>query len=268
MHALLSNLRPIHIGLLTLFSLSLFANNRIFRVSADAHFLYLADALWSGSLSLTRSPPHKNDWASYEIVTLKGEGGKDGARLRGFFPHGKGGRFRHLDGHEEQVPKRKIKRRETKYFVSFPPLPALLMLPLFLLFGYKSPDVLFTLLFAALNGALIWSLLGRLSRRPGAERAPPERLWITLLFTLGTAHAWCAVQGRVWYTALVVGLSFHLLYLRFAIDMRRPFLAGCALAAAFATRASLICAALFFYAQLIWPTDPQLSARERWRRAL
>jgi hypothetical protein len=140
------------------------------------------------------------------------------------------------------------------------------MIPFVATMGYGANDVLFTVFFAALNVALAFLLLGQLRRLGHSTRSRAENIWLTILFGFGTAHLWCAVLGRVWFTALIVGVTFHLLYLLFALDTKRPFLAGVCLAVAFSTRASLVFAALFFYLQLVWPSDRSLPASERWRR--
>jgi hypothetical protein len=248
---------------------SAFAGSRLGIHSADNHFVYQADAFLDGSAELTRKPPHQNDWASFEVMTLRGATAEThGAEVRGFFTRRKGkpNEFRLLDGRNITVPVRDRGDRTKHYFVSFPPAPAVLMMPLVALTGYGTNDVVFTVFFAALNVALAFVLLGYLQRAGYTSRSRAENVWLTVLFGFGTAHLWCAVLGRVWFTALIVGVTFHLLYLLFALDTKRPFLAGLCLAVAFSTRASLVVAALFFYLQLIWPGDKSLSAAERLRR--
>ena len=51
---------------------SAFAGSRLKIHTADNHFVYQADAFLDGSAELTRRPPHKNDWASYEVMKLRG----------------------------------------------------------------------------------------------------------------------------------------------------------------------------------------------------
>lgn len=67
--------------------------------------------------------------------------------------------------------------------------------------------------------------------------------------------------------ALIVGVTFHLLYLYFALDARRPVLAGICLAMAFSTRASLVFAAVFFYWQVFFPNRDDGPREDRWKRA-
>ena len=76
------------------------------------------------------------------------------------------GRF-HLEGNPPH--RNDWAKYDEKWFVSFPPLPAVLMMPGVAIFGLDFNDAVFTLLFAALGPALLFSLLqlmverGRLS---------------------------------------------------------------------------------------------------------
>ncbi|MCA9540839.1 MAG: hypothetical protein KC620_18190 [Myxococcales bacterium] len=247
-----------------------FAGGRLRMHSPDNHFVYLADAFLHGQVELTRNPHHQNDWASYDELTLKGQSAEQlGPTVKGFFTRrkGKADEFRLLDGREVNIPRKDRGESKTHYFVSFPPAPAVLMMPWVAAVGYGTNDVIFTVLFAALNGVLIFLLLRRLRLAGHSERSQRDELWLTLLFAFGTAHLWCAVLGRVWFTALIVGVTFHLAYLYFAVDARRPLLAGICLAAAFSTRATLVFAAVFFYLQLFRPNSgTPFPVGERWRR--
>ena len=247
-----------------------FAGPRLKIHSQDNHFVYLADAFLHGSAELVRRPPHQNDWASYEALTLKGASAeKYGPVVKGFFTRrpGKPNEFQTLQRELLDVPYRDRGESEKHTFVSFPPAPAVLMMPAVAVVGYGANDVLFTVLFAGLNTLLLFLLLRQLQRRGHSPRGPTEQIWLTVLFAFGSAHLWCAVLGEVWFTALIVGVTFHLAYLYFAIDARRPLLAGLCLAAAFSTRATLLFAAVFFYLQLFFPNDgKRLPARELARR--
>ncbi len=255
---------PLMLFLIGAAAFAAFAGQRLKIHSNDNHFVYLADAFLHGQAELTRTPHHQNDWASYDVLTLKGGSAeKLGPQVRGFFTQrpGKPNEFRTLDGDEIAIPSRDRGESRRRYFVSFPPMPAVLMMPFVAVTGFGTNDVLFTVLFAGLNTMLVFLLLQRLAARGYSRRSRDENLWLTVLFAFGSAHLWCGVLGRVWFTALIVGVTFNLLYLICAIDARRPFLAGLALAAAFATRASLVFAALFFYWQLVRPASGE--PRER-----
>ena len=246
-----------------------FAGPRLKIHTKDNHFVYLADAFIDGRVEIIRKPHHSNDWASYEVLELKGESEKrHGPVAKGFFTQrrGKSNEFRLLDGSNITIPRRDRGASVKKTFVSFPPAPAVLMVPFVLLAGYGANDVIFTILFAALNAVLALLVLQKLTQSGHSERSTRENIWLAVLLIFGTAHLWCGVLGQVWFTALIVGVTFNLLYIYFGIDTRRPFLAGLSLAGAFSTRTALLFAAVFFYHQLFWGRGRDLSRGERWRR--
>ncbi len=143
-----------------------------------------------------------------------------------------------------------------KYYVSFPPAPAVLMMPLVVIFGLNFNDVLFTLPFAALNIMLMFMLLERLRRDGLSSFGRRENLWMTALFGFGTVHYSSAILGEVWYTAHILSLTFTLLFILWGWRARYPLLAGLALALAFDTRANLAFTAIFFGFQLAFPRRP------------
>jgi len=143
-----------------------------------------------------------------------------------------------------------------KYYVSFPPVPAVLMTPLVAVFGLGFNDVLFTLPFAAFNIMMMLVLLERLRREKLSSLGLRENLWLTALFGFGTVNYSASILGEVWFTAHVLALSFTFLYIHFAWRARRPLLAGLFLALAFDTRTNLAFTAVFFGLQLIFPRRP------------
>lgn len=255
------------IGAATVFSLTSW--DRLKQPSQDTHFVYLANtfntmlaAPFSDEAAkrreglepfeLEKKPHHRNDWASYWELTLR-----DGEVVRGIWMDKQGsGRFRLLgDKGIMQIERASINHRESKqrYFMSFPPGPSVLMMPLAAVQGYDVNDVLFTIVFASLNVMLVYLLLQRMSIGGRTGRSRSDNLWLTLLFGFGTAHYWSAVLGQVWFTALIIGITFSLLYIYCAIDTRHPFLAGLFLALAFSTRTPLLFTAIFFAGFLFFP---------------
>ena len=253
-----------------LLGLVLFSGDRLKEPSQDTHFVYLANtyvSMLAAPLSeeaaarregkvafeLDREPPHRNDWASYREITLR-----DGEVLKGNWVERRGqGPFLLLgrEGEVREVERGEVVRgeEEQRYFVSFPPGPAWLMVPLAAIWGYGINDVWFTIFFGALNVVLIFILLERLAGGGVTGRTREENLWLTGLFGFGTVHLWSAILGQVWFTALIVGITFTVAYLICAIDARRPLLAGCFLAMAFATRTPLVVTAIFFFAFVFFP---------------
>jgi hypothetical protein len=158
--------------------------------------------------------------------------------------------------------------RDGRWYVSFPPFPALLMMPFVALFGLSFNDVTFTLFFSAANVALFYRLL----RRIQPDRAGWEHATFALIYGFGTLAWSCGIRGEVWYTAETIGVTLTLLYLHAALGARHPILAGLAVACAAITRAPLAFSAVFFLFEALSPDGPvewgRLGDPARWRAAL
>ncbi|HEY4884061.1 MAG TPA: hypothetical protein VII08_10525 [Myxococcales bacterium] len=158
--------------------------------------------------------------------------------------------------------------RDGRWYVSFPPFPALLMVPFVALFGLSFNDVTFTLFFSAANVALLYRLL----RRIQPDRAGWEHVSFALIYGFGTLAWSCGIRGEVWYTAETIGVTLTLLYLHAALGARHPILAGLAVACAAITRAPLAFSAVFFLFEALSPDGPvewgRLRDPARWRAAL
>jgi hypothetical protein len=158
--------------------------------------------------------------------------------------------------------------RDGRWYVSFPPFPALLMMPFVALFGLSFNDVTFTLFFSAANVALFYRLL----RRIQPDRAGWEHATFALIYGFGTLAWSCGIRGEVWYTAETIGVTLTLLYLHAALGARHPILAGLAVACAAITRAPLAFSAVFFLFEALSPDGPvewgRLRDPARWRAAL
>lgn len=240
----------------------LFSWDHLKTQSLDIHFVYQADAFLHGQLELTQNPPHGNDWASYITYTWR-----DGHQESGVWFDQSQDKFVTLSGEMLILDRVELRgaRQERHYFCSFPPGPAVLMMPFVAIWGYDFHDVIFTIIFAALNLSLLYVLLRRVSRGGRSGRSPGDNHWLVILFGFGTSYLWCSIIGQVWFTALIIGTTFTLLYLIFAIDARRPLLAGLFLACAFATRTPLLFAGLVFPVFLFFPSGR--FRRENWGQA-
>jgi hypothetical protein len=142
---------------------------------------------------------------------------------------------------------------ETHHYVSFPPFPALPMMPFVAVWGYATNDVILTIAFGALNAVLLFLLLELLVARGHSARTRPENLWLVLMFAVGSVAFFSSVRGEIWFTALIVGITLNLCFMLAALDARHPLVAGVALACAVATRAPLAFAVVFFAWQLCFP---------------
>lgn len=211
------------------------SGERLRRPSPYNHFAYQAHSWLHGSLALIKPPPNENDWALVEELHLR-----DGTTVRGqFSKRGNVDRFLPLRGPGRTIPPDQIVSRRAIRYVSFPPLPAVLMLPVVAIAGVGANDVVFTVLWAAVNPVLLFLLLGSLRARGHSRRTPGDDLWLTVLFGVGSVYYFASVIGQVWYTAHVIGVTCVIGYAFASLDARRPALAGLCLGLGFATRTPL-----------------------------
>jgi hypothetical protein len=146
-----------------------------------------------------------------------------------------------------------------RWYVSFPPFPAVLMMPFVALFGLAFNDTAFTVVFGALNVALLYRLLrrlGELGEEGGTALGEWDHAVYALLFAFGTLAWSCAIRGEVWFTAETVGVTLTLLYLLSALRARHPILAGLLVACAAITRAPLAFSAIFFVLEAVFEEKP------------
>jgi hypothetical protein len=219
------------------------SGGRLQQHSLYNHFVYLADGWLHGRLALKGQPPNENDWAKVDVFKLK-----DGRELRGTYGSHTGGpvdRFYPLRGPSETVPDSAIASRSSIRYVSFPPFPAVLMLPFVAIWGLRFNDVLFTALWAALNPVLLLLLLRDLRRRGLSKRSDADDLWLTAMFGVGSVYYFCSVIGQVWFTALIVATTIAIGYVWASLDAERPALAGLCLGLGFATRPPWLVVPLF-----------------------
>lgn len=204
------------------------AAGRLGKQSAAPQFVYQADAWLHGRLSID-PPLVDNDWAKLETVELSDGRVVTGRRMitRPV--------FRTLD--KQEFPATNIKAvRATTWYMSFPPLPTLIMLPSALISGRAGNDVIPTVLIAALILPLTLLVLRRLTAAGLSKRTSGDDLWLVATLAFGTVLFFSAVQGKVWYTAHVVGIVLALVYAWGSIEAKRPVIAGLALGAAALTR--------------------------------
>jgi len=126
---------------------------------------------------------------------------------------------------------------EGRWYVSFPPLPALLMLPLVALRGLVVSDVAFSVVLGAFNVSLFYAVLAR-----SGIGDLKFGIWLCLLMGLGTPLWYCAALGSVWYTAHVVAVTCLCLYALEVLGRNRPILTGLWLGLGFLARAPVLLA--------------------------
>ena len=207
------------------------AGKRLAHQSGAPQFVYQADAWLHGHASIA-PPLADNDWARIETVALD-----DGTSVRG---RRMVTRPNFLTTHGDEIPLTRVKQsRGVQWYVSFPPLPTLLMLPSAAISGRGGNDVIPTVLCAALILPLALLALRRLAAAGLSARTVREDLWLVALLAFGSVLFFSAVQGKVWYTAQVLGVVLALVYAWASIEAARPLAAGLALGAAALTRTAM-----------------------------
>lgn len=233
--------------------LAVLAGSRWNKPSRDNHFVHMAQGWLEGRVALDGRPPgycdardraagkckgHRfDDWAVLTTLTFD-----DGSTARGFPCSTKacererrgGGPQRWWIAGEgwREIQARTIRDRAETWYVSFPPGPAVVMLPVVAAFGLETPDVLITLLLGALIPVVLVRLLDR--ERPDAPRS--DHLWIAGAWLLASPALLLAANGRVWFTGQIVGALALVLYVDAGWRARRPALAGVWLGLAVACR--------------------------------
>jgi len=202
------------------------AAGRLTQPSANNHYVHLARAWLDGRLDLGPVAPGTNDWACFDTFD------------RGPCPPG---RYAFSGSDAERY----------RWYVSFPPLPAVLLVPVVAIFGLSTLDTLLWVLLAGLAPALLFIVLRFVSESQRAERTDRENLLLTGIFAVGSVYYFVAVQGTVWFAAHVVASIFICLYLLYAFGARRPTAAGLALGLAFLCRPATLLLTVFFVIEAI-----------------
>ncbi|MBX3227775.1 MAG: hypothetical protein KIT84_15570 [Labilithrix sp.] len=137
---------------------------------------------------------------------------------------------------------------EQKWFISFPPFPALLMAPFVWLSGSPENfrDGQLVVWLAGVGPAVMFLVFEKLRRTGRSARTEVDNVRLALLFAFGTVYFFTAVQGTVWFAAHVVGVGLAALFVLFALDAERPALAGAMLGFMFLTRTTTTLTAVFF----------------------
>jgi hypothetical protein len=128
---------------------------------------------------------------------------------------------------------------------------------------------------AGIGPAVLFLVLEKLRRTKRADRSETDDLVLAGLFAMGTVYFFTAVEGTVWFAALVVNVALMALYALFALDAECPALAGLMLGFVFATRVTPVLAVPLFALEAIrvqceggLPSEGSLfdRAQETWSR--
>jgi hypothetical protein len=95
--------------------------------------------------------------------------------------------------------------------IPFPPLPAIVLMPLVAVWGVATDQSVVAALLGGLNVGLAWVVARRLTR------GPVVALLATLFFGFGTVHWYAAMLGSTWFYAHVLAATLALLAIAIAL---------------------------------------------------
>ena len=148
-----------------------------------------------------------------------------------------------------------------QWYSSFPPFPAVLMMPFVALHGLAFNDVFFTVCIASLNVGLLVAVMRVLRERGDHSRTDLEMLALAAFYAFGTVYFYTSIRGEVWFTAHVVGVTLTLLYILASLNGRAPVIAGLIFGLSAVTRANLVYAFPFFVIETLLPEGRLVSFR-------
>jgi len=131
-----------------------------------------------------------------------------------------------------------------RYYVIYPPMPALLLLPQTLFSGLNANQTLASVSVGALNVSLVFLLMRRVVQNKRLQ------LWMALLFGFGTIHWYLASIGKAWFFAQVSSFFFLIIAVYETFGKKRPFLIGLLIGASFWCRLPTVLSLPFFLIML------------------
>ncbi len=140
--------------------------------------------------------------------------------------------------------------RDGVWYVPYPPMPAVMLVPFVLLLGTDLHQQVASALFGGVAVGLTYLVLCRFAL---AERV---RVILALVFAFGTCFFYTAETGNTWYLSHVVAVMFATTAVLLALQRRWPLLVGLLLGFAVLSRLPVVLTAPFYAAMLVglgWP---------------
>jgi len=131
-----------------------------------------------------------------------------------------------------------------KFYVIYPPMPALLLIPQVAISGLEANQTLASVFWGSINVIIIFFLIRRLTNKISLQ------IWLTLLFGFGTIHWYLASIGKAWFFAHIASVFFLLLAIYETYGKRRPLLIGLLVGASYWCRLPVILSLPFFIVML------------------
>lgn len=139
-----------------------------------------------------------------------------------------------------------------KYYVVYPPMPAIIMMPYIFFFREHASQTTFSIILGAINVILVYLLCKRLNC------SIKTSLLVTFSFAFGTNHWYLSSVGSAWFIAHISALFFLLLALLEVFGKQRFLLIGLLLGASFWARTPVIFTVSFFciyFWRKFWPIN-------------
>jgi hypothetical protein len=127
-----------------------------------------------------------------------------------------------------------------KYYVVYPPMPAVVLIPIVFFTGLNFNQTYASIFFAALAVAIFFLLTDSIFKKRHTS------ILLTILFAFGTNFFFTALVGSSWYIAHILAVFFLLLALYFVYVKNLPIWSGIFLACAFLSRLPVILAIPIF----------------------
>jgi hypothetical protein len=192
------------------------------------YFVRLADAFLNGRIYLTEGPPNALTWLN-ELIPAQNV-----ACAAGVTP-------------------------PCGWYVAYPPMPAVVLMPFVWLFGTGVNQQIASCLCGGIAVGLMYLVLGHYSLSVRA------RWMLTTVFGFGTVLWYCSETGSAWLLSQSVAVMFATAALLPALNHKWPFLSGLLLGCATVARLPVGLTAPFYLAVLLeleWP--PRIPA-DRWK---
>lgn len=126
------------------------------------------------------------------------------------------------------------------FYVVYPPMPAVFLLPFVAVFGTSFDQGLVSIFLACLCVAATWFML----KKTGVNGN--KAVWLTAFFGFGTCFWFIASVGSSWYIEHVVAVLFLTLAIILALYKKSSFLTGLLLGFAFLSRLPVVLSFPFF----------------------
>jgi hypothetical protein len=134
-----------------------------------------------------------------------------------------------------------------RLYVVYPPLPAILIIPLVAVVGTSLNQTLVSVFIGSLSVVLAYVVAGDVM---GETQNSVASIWSAVLFGFGTLFWYLTSIGSAWYLAHVVSVFFLFLAIHEALTKARPLLLGLFVGASYWCRLPTILTLTFFAAMI------------------